>query len=139
MNLIRLIYISTKNTLPEGEIFRIQEQARHNNARDDLTGMLLFNRAYFLQYLEGDREQVTRAFTVIAADTRHCKVNILHVADIAERSYPDWSMGLLDSASPSVRGVLNEVLPGGLFLPDNLTCESAIRVVQRTRSLHLTH
>ena len=93
MNLTRLIYISTKNTLRDGEIFRIQEQAQRNNARDELTGVLLFDRSYFLQCLEGEREQVTRTFTVIAADERHRQVNLLHAGDIAARSYPDWSMG----------------------------------------------
>ena len=138
MNLNRLIYVSAKKPLPEGEIFRIQEQAQRNNARDELTGVLLFNRSYFLQCLEGDREQVTRTFARIANDERHSQVAVLHVADIAERGYPDWSMGLLDSASPSVRAIMDEVLPGGLFMPANLSGESAIKVMQRTRTLHLT-
>jgi hypothetical protein len=138
VSLSRLIYISTKNPLPEGEIFRIQDQAQRNNARNDLTGMLLFNRTYFLQILEGEREQVTHAFTTISADRRHRQVNLLYAGDIAERSHPDWSMGLLDGASPALRTVLDEVLPGGLLLPANLTSESAVRIMQRTRSLHLT-
>src|ERR1700750_2674825 len=113
VRLSRLIYISTKNTLPDGEIFKIHDQAQRNNARDDLTGVLLFNRSYFLQYLEGEREQVTHAFTVIAGDDRPRQLNLLHFADIEERGYPDWSMGLLDTASPALRAVLDELLPGG--------------------------
>jgi hypothetical protein len=133
-----LIYISTKNMLPDGEIFRIQEQAQRNNARDDLTGVLLFNRSYFLQCLEGEREQVSRVFVAIAADQRHRQATILHAADIAERGYPDWSMGLLDSASPSVRAALEDIVPGGELRPANLSSDSAMRILQRTRSLHLT-
>jgi hypothetical protein len=138
VNLCRLVYISTKNSLPDVEIFRIQDQAQRNNARDDLTGVLLFDRSYFLQYLEGEREQVTGTFTAIAGDGRHRQVNLLHFGDIAERGYPTWSMGLLDSASPSLRAVLDEVLPGGLFLPSNLTSDSAMHIIDRTRTLHLT-
>ena len=138
MNLSRLIYVSTKNALPEGEIFRIQDVAQRNNNRLDLTGVLLFNRSYFLQCLEGEREQVTHTFTVISADERHRQVNLLHVEDVAERSYPNWSMGLLDSNSDSLRSVLEEILPGGLLMPSNLTSETAMRIMQRTRALHLT-
>lgn len=138
MNLSRLIYVSTKNPLPDGEIFRIQEQAQRNNARNDITGVLLFNRSYFLQCLEGEREQVTHTFTVVAADDRHRQVNLLHFTDIAQRSYPNFSMGLLDSTSTSLRTVLDEVLPGGLLMPANLTSDSAMRILQRTRTLHLT-
>jgi Sensors of blue-light using FAD len=138
VSLFQLMYVSTKNPMPPTEIFRIQEQAQRNNARGDLTGVLLFNRDYFLQCLEGEREQVTHAFTVIARDDRHRQVNLLCVRDIAERSYPDWSMGMLDGTSPSLRNALNDVLPGGLFMPDNLTADTAMLVTQRMRTLHFT-
>jgi hypothetical protein len=138
MGLIQLLYISTKNTLQPGEIFRIQEQAQRNNARDDLTGVLLFNRDYFLQCLEGEREQVTSAFTKIAGDPRHRQVSLLSVDEAEQRSYPDWSMGLLDASSPSLRAVLDDVLPGGLLLPENLSTVQARTIMNRMRTLHFT-
>lgn len=138
MGLTQLIYISTKNPLPPTGIFRIQEQAQRNNALADLTGVLLFNREYFLQCLEGEREQVTAAFTVIAADPRHRNVNLVHASDIVERHYPDWSMGMLDGDSPSLRRVLDDVLPSGQFQPETLTAATALVVTQRMRTLHFT-
>ena len=138
MSLTQLIYISTKNPLPPAEIFRIQEQAERNNSRKGLTGVLLFNRDYFLQCLEGEREEVTHTFTVIATDDRHRQVNLLHATDIEERGYPDWSMGMLDGNSPSLRRTLDDLLPGGLFLPANLTAATALLITQRMRTLHFT-
>ena len=138
MGLTQLIYISTKNPLPPTEIFRIQEQAQRNNARKDLTGVLLFNRDFFLQCLEGERQEVTRSFTAIAADPRHRNVNLVHVSDIVERHYPDWSMGMLDADSPSLRRVLDDVLPGGSFQPAHLSAATALVVTQRMRTLHFT-
>jgi hypothetical protein len=138
MGLIQLTYVSTKNALQPGEIFRIQEQAQRNNARDDLTGVLVFNREYFLQCLEGEREPVTRAFTRIAADDRHRQVNLLSVEDIEQRSYPDWSMGLLDALSPSLRAVLDDVLPGGVLVPASLTTGTTRTIMNRMRTLRFT-
>ncbi len=138
MGLSRLLFISTKNLLAPGEIFRIHEQGERNNAQNGLTGMLLFSRSYFLQILEGEREQLTQTFTVIAADQRHRRVSLLNVDDIADRTYPDWSMGLLDAASPSVQVVLQDVLPGGLFMPANLIASAAVLMLRRLQTLHLT-
>lgn len=120
------------------ELFRIQEQAQLSNARNDLTGVLLFNRDYFMQCLEGDREQVTRTFTAIAADDRHRHVTLIHVSDIVERGYPDWTMGMLDGDSPSLRRVLDDLLPDGLFKPASLTAALALLISQRMRTLHFT-
>ncbi|GLY03190.1 hypothetical protein Acsp01_35690 [Actinoplanes sp. NBRC 101535] len=133
----RLIYISAKPPLPSGEIFEIQQQAMRNNARDELTGVLLFNRTCFLQCLEGERVTVTRTFTVIAADDRHHRVELLSMADTDRRAYPDWSMGLLDVDSPAIRVVLDEVVPGGL-LPANLSGENSRLLLDRLRGVHLT-
>lgn len=138
MHLIELVYVSAKPPLPPGEIFRIQDAALRNNARDDLTGVLLFSRDCFVQCLEGEREQVTRTFATIADDDRHRQVALLHVAAIEERTFGDWSMGLLDGESPAVRAALNEIVPGGLLLPANLDGDAARRVVHRARTLHLT-
>ena len=35
---------------------------------------------------------------------------------ITDHSYPDWTMRLLDTTSASLRTVLDELLPGGLFM-----------------------
>ena len=139
MGLLGLVYISTKKVLPEGEIFRIQQQAARNNARDEVSGLLLFNSWYFLQLLEGEREQVTRTFTAIAGDDRHQQVTLLQAEDVEQRLFADWSMGLLDASSPAVQVVLHETLPGGLFMPANLTGPSAVQLMRRVRSLHLAH
>lgn len=138
MALGQLLYVSTKKLLPEGEVFRIQEQAARNNARDEVTGMLLFNSWYYLQLLEGEREHLTHTFTAIAADERHQQVTLLYTDEAEQRLFADWSMGLLDASSPSVQVVLHETLPGGLFMPANLTGSTAMQLMRRLRSLHLT-
>ena len=132
----QLIYSSRKNSLPPEGIFKIRDQARSNNAGRDITGVLLFNREYFLQCLEGDAEMVTQTFCTIAGDRRHSNVSLIAVTDVAERSFPDWSMGLVDSTSPELRVALGDVLPGYDFSPQHLTADAALTVMQRMRTLH---
>ncbi|MBL7259053.1 BLUF domain-containing protein [Paractinoplanes lichenicola] len=138
MSVTQLIYRSRKNTLPPNGIFAIQDQARRNNAERDLTGVLLFNRDYFLQCLEGDAEQVTRTFRTISDDPRHREVALIAVGDVAERCFPDWSMGLVDSTSPDLRVALRDVLPGYEFTPEALDATTATTLMQRMRTLSYT-
>src|SRR4051794_6360918 len=100
MGYTQLIYRSRKNSLPPNGIFAIRDAARRNNAARELTGVLLFNRDYFLQCLEGDAEVVTRTFRTISDDPRHRDIALIAVHDVPERGFPDWSMGLVDSTSP---------------------------------------
>ncbi|GAB2575998.1 blue-light sensor BLUF [Paractinoplanes abujensis] len=138
MSVTQLIYRSRKNSLPPNGIFAIQDQARHNNAARDLTGVLLFNRDHYLQCLEGEAEQVTRTFRTISDDPRHREVALIAVDDVTERCFPDWSMGLIDSTSPELRVALRDVLPGYEFSPDTLDAATATALMQRMRTLSRT-
>ncbi|GAA2478692.1 BLUF domain-containing protein [Winogradskya humida] len=140
MSLTQLIYCSRKNTdLRPEAIFGIRDQARANNARQDLTGVLLFNRDCFMQCLEGDREQVTETFAAISQDARHDHVALVAVQDIPQRSFPDWTMGLLDANSPSLRAALDDILPSTEFTPETLPADTAVTVMNRMRTLHFAY
>ncbi len=139
MSYTQLIYRSRKNSLPPNGIFEIRDQARRNNAERDLTGVLLFNRDYFLQFLEGDAEEVTHMFRTISDDPRHREVALISVQNVEERHFPDWSMGLVDSTSPDLRVALRDVLPGYEFTPENLTAEAATTVMERMRTMNYAY
>jgi hypothetical protein len=68
--------------------------ARRNNARRQLTGMLLYHQDSFFQVLEGPRAAVTGVYDQISADPRHTKIIKLIEEDIEQRSFADWTMGL---------------------------------------------
>jgi len=140
MALTQLIYCSSKNKeLPPETIFTIRDQARANNERRDVTGVLLFNRSSFLQCLEGDREEVTRTFGAISQDPRHGHVALMSVRDIEQRGFPDWSMGLLDGDSPSLRAALADVLPSQDFTAETLSAQTTMTVMQRMRTLKFAY
>ncbi|WP_306215240.1 BLUF domain-containing protein [Actinoplanes sp. RD1] len=135
----QLIYSSQRTSTPPESIFQIRDQARTNNAGRDITGVLLFNREYFLQCLEGDAELVTHVFCTIAHDPRHSHATLLAVQDVPERSFPDWSMGLIDATSAELRAALADLLPELDLSPQRIGSATALQVMQRMRTLRLSY
>jgi hypothetical protein len=72
------------------EILRV---ARKNNARDDISGMLLFEGKSFLQVLEGERRKIDVLLEKIRNDRRHARTVLLLREPIEQRSFADWTMG----------------------------------------------
>ena len=131
----RLIYLSEVRDVGSGGVMKILDQARRGNKRTGLTGLLVFNRNYFLQCLEGGREEVTAVFCKIAADPRHGHVTLISVRDIDVRYFPDWTMSYLSSNSPELNAVLREFLPSEDFNPRLLSDEVGLVVMQRLQAL----
>ncbi|MGD2118934.1 MAG: BLUF domain-containing protein [Chromatiales bacterium] len=101
--MIHLIYISSATSWPtEQDLLELLKQSRVNNHRQQLTGMLLYGNATYLQVLEGDPENVHHVFDAICRDPRNTGIVKLHEAEIEQRDFPDWSMGFknLESLSP---------------------------------------
>ena len=70
--MLSVTYVSVADPLISDEdIAAILVSARRNNARDELTGALVYNGHNFLQLLEGPDDQVEACLAVIRADPRH--------------------------------------------------------------------
>lgn len=91
--LIELVYSSqTHENISEDELLNILANARKKNDQNDITGMLTFDNAMFIQVLEGKEQQVSTLFEKIKKDPRHFSVNLLYKSPIKERSFAKWSM-----------------------------------------------
>ena len=94
----QLVYYS-RNTVPGGDrqmltnLREIVSVSQRNNSRDGVTGFLIFDKTWFLQILEGERAKVTETYNRIARDSRHSSATIMNVQDVANRSFPNWTMG----------------------------------------------
>ena len=90
----QVIYVSSSR---EYDITRFVNDSlpaiRENNARLDVSGILLFADGTFLQVLEGDKETVHDLYDKISRDSRHQGTKILLERETPRRSFPDWSMG----------------------------------------------
>jgi hypothetical protein len=93
MALTELIYVSTMVRESEHELGSILESSERHNARNGLTGMLLYYRGGFMQVLEGDDHQVKETYSRICADKRHHDILTLSQSEVTLRHFENWSMG----------------------------------------------
>lgn len=95
MALTQLIYCSAASDpdIPESELIELMHRSRENNAKNGVTGILLFHRGSFFQIVEGERDVVERLYDVISDDPRHCRITKILVEDVGSRDFPDWTMG----------------------------------------------
>jgi len=97
MKLIQLVYVSSA-TVPfeKPELFELLAISRANNAKVDVTGLLLFKGGNFLQTLEGDEQVVNSLFVRVSKDPRHNGILTLLKNSIEKREFQDWSMAFRD-------------------------------------------
>jgi hypothetical protein len=76
--MFHIVYASSALQLfTKPELQTLLEKARQNNAKLNVTGMLLYKDGNFMQALEGDMEVVTKLAGTIERDLRHKGVLIL--------------------------------------------------------------
>ncbi|HSI52063.1 MAG TPA: BLUF domain-containing protein [Ideonella sp.] len=95
--LVRLMYASRATAEMDQEaLTSILHQARSTNPAQGITGALCFAHGTFVQTLEGGRDAVNKLYHRIAVDPRHKQVVLLNYAEIAERHFAGWAMGMVN-------------------------------------------
>jgi len=114
-----IAYVSAAATyMTDADIAAILVRARENNIAHGLTGALMYHRGRFIQILEGPDEQLLSRFAVISADERHRAIHVISEETIAERQFPEWTMGFRPLTDDSIMS-----LPGYDDFFDGLTGE----------------
>jgi hypothetical protein len=92
-DLISLIYASrSTESFHEHEIPDLLQQVRIANAKQQITGMLLYIGGSFLQVLEGPPELVDAVFSKLFADKRHTQLRLIAREPLPERAFEGWTM-----------------------------------------------
>lgn len=92
--LSHLVYVSVrKKECTDEEIDKILAACKRNNPKLDITGVLLYSKTHFLQYLEGDYKEISGLYEKIKSDDRHKNVVLITTGPIEERTFPSWEMG----------------------------------------------
>jgi hypothetical protein len=100
MSLFRLVYHSRNafnlSMRPASEQFAdILAISIVNNRRFKVTGGLIYDRDWFVQALEGDRDAVIGTFERIAIDRRHRDIVVTESRSASMRRFPDcWMRGI---------------------------------------------
>ncbi|GAA4340599.1 hypothetical protein GCM10023149_52160 [Mucilaginibacter gynuensis] len=117
-----LIYVSTATKLlSEYELTDLLTESRDLNARDNITGMLLYAEGTFIQVLEGEQHVVSATFNRIEQDSRHKNIILLTVGTISNRNFPSWTMGFMSANADILSefsGYINPAQIGFLNGPD---------------------
>ncbi|MBK0378618.1 BLUF domain-containing protein [Mucilaginibacter segetis] len=89
-----IVYISTAVTLLTDDVLlHILTAARDNNAKHQVTGVLLYADGTFIQALEGEPADVDAIYELIEQDKKHRNIIKLIDEPLAERNFTDWRMG----------------------------------------------
>ncbi|WP_410499079.1 BLUF domain-containing protein [Chitinibacter sp. S2-10] len=97
MMLLAITYVShSSHLLTEEMRFQLMRECELRNAHQNITGLLLYQQGYFLQYLEGPPDTVRKVFASISKDPRNEEVELMSEEVILKRRFPNWSMFFRD-------------------------------------------
>jgi hypothetical protein len=92
--LAQIVYVSARKPLcTEEEIQKILASCQKNNSKINITGVLLYSNSQFIQYLEGEYNQIMELYDKIKLDSRHKNTVLISSGPIKARSFPSWHMG----------------------------------------------
>ncbi len=93
--LFQLAYVSSSRLpLDETTLSDILETSVRNNARDKITGILMYSDEIFFQVLEGDQAAVENCyFQRICHDRRHKNLSLMWTDQDESRTFSEWAMG----------------------------------------------
>jgi hypothetical protein len=92
--LVRCLYASQMKSSHSQEVLtQILDSSRRNNTKNGITGVLLTTSKFFVQLLEGGRDEVNDLYNTIVRDDRHERVRMMLYEETAERRFENWTMG----------------------------------------------
>jgi hypothetical protein len=134
MMLFSLVYVSSATgSFRPGDLKRILEISRRNNAAVGITGLLLHVGGNFMQALEGEAHAVQALYGRIALDPRHGRLQTILARPIEDRAFPDWSMAFREA------GELDPTQRDGVssFLRDALRGQEGNRAARGSTAVRL--
>lgn len=72
---------------------KILTKARINNAKHDVTGLLIYGDGAFMQVIEGTHDTIDTLYANIVADKMHNNIRHIYTKDIPNRIFSEWQMG----------------------------------------------
>ncbi|MEE4362182.1 MAG: BLUF domain-containing protein [Pseudomonadales bacterium] len=108
MSLLALAYVSdARPGLVLRDLKHLLRRSREFNFRHGVTGLLLYDGAHFVQWLEGPDDAVDPLMDAIRVDARHSGVRICMRRAQDARVFGDWVMGcarLAGAEAATLRG-----------------------------------
>ena len=108
--LYNFVYCSrAADGVDDAEVGRIVEAAQRNNLARGITGILVFGRGVFFQWIEGPAAQIQKLIANLHEDPRHYDiVSLSQSEEKRERLYPNWQLEKVEAED--IRTVLQDAL-----------------------------
>ena len=88
-----LVYRSVATSLFKAvEIDAISREFSNRNKLKNISGLLIYHKNYFFQWIEGDDSDIYFLYQKIKKDNRHQYFSEIFFADILERKFKDWGL-----------------------------------------------
>lgn len=126
-----IVYVSSATRpMNQSDLDRLLAHAQYRNARDDITGCLLYCDGSFIQLIEGLAEPLQRVYASICADTRHAGIYQIVDEPVDSREFSGWAMGYASADSQDFTTL------HGSLLNDIDAAQSPARTFDHRRLLH---
>lgn len=128
MMLVRLLYISR----PDRNFSDFVSSAaafRANNSRNGISGILVCDDNYYLQWLEGPRFNVNTLYRSLVQDERHRDIEIVDFNEVHVRQFPQWDMRCIASEDIS-RSILLRFMYETEFDPYQLSGAACVEFLK---------
>lgn len=134
--LVRLLYASRSTSeIDDTLLSTILERSGRYNTEYGITGILCTypQGKVFLQALEGGREAVNTLYANIVRDPRHHDVTLLEYAEITERRFSSWRMGIVNLNRVNVGSILR-YSENAVLNPFSMNGQTALLLLQELAS-----
>lgn len=137
----RRIAYTSKATInfSKRDLLDLLHDSRAYNTLDNISGVLIHKEGYFLQIIEGEKENVKDLLDRLAKDKRHKDFKIIDNRLTNNRMFSNWAMGCADFDDPSltlipgirtdltnqevINSIVNRLPEVAVVLQENLTEE----------------
>jgi methanogenic corrinoid protein MtbC1 len=100
--LSKLVYRSRAvQPLSSADLYKLTLAAQARNRAESITGLMLYDRDSFYQWLEGPTDGLERVMRSIRDDPRHTDIVVLEQQSGQARLFADWSMKLAAAGQAS--------------------------------------
>ena len=94
-NLSVIVYRSRATYQPtDVDLLYLLAHARERNRIANISGVFLYDRGHFFQWIEGTNQELGKLWNRIRADPRHAEIRVLADQAIPVRLFEDWNMQL---------------------------------------------
>jgi hypothetical protein len=113
--IVQLVYISRPVTPVTHAVIEFVPIAQEKNVKHNITGLIISNESFYLQLIEGPREEISQLYSNIIKDGRHADIVLLRYTDVRVREFGNWSMAHVTLEE------LSEIALNGVQLPEKIS------------------